>query len=1376
MRQVLHAYKLRLTNLSQGNRSLKLARLSVRRDIDLRDLAFLDGKSAEALLSAVIAGKEVPLIRQLDPRHEATNLVDRKLNNIFRSVEMLLAESGTYDLHLGYPFVEGKFVDGTPVRCPLVLFPVRLERDFYGRPRWRLSMLPDPVTINPTFFLAYEQYQGGRFPPEFWEEEISPSTDWRAWVQALYEKIKEMELSVNFNSALFDLKLESFPDLTKDAIDRLKVGVLTLRPQAVLGVFPQSDSTLLQDYEEIEKNIADFPLETYFGEAPEALVPEKPIKEEDRYFALPVDASQEEVLLLAKRGISMVMHGPPGTGKSQVIVNLVTDALAHGKRVLVVSSKRAALDVVFKRLDGLELSRFAMLVHDHRHDRQEIYAKLLRQIEDIESFQAEFRDLTRTVADHDYRVTSRLIDVQTHALESLVHALQDRSKVGISPHELYLVSSPSRPFINLREPALRLSQDRLILLLEKLRAIREYREFFQEDYPWKHRLSFRHHNQADRQRLAQQLSSLPQQVKELKVEYEELTDSLGQRLLDPELNRQRTEQFQNIDRLSRQASVRADLEALQLDGYDASAVKKQLVRCARLVERLRKRKVLTDEDWGKYEDLARHLKSWDTYRTQSTKWMRLSFLQARWYLHRLILNKALTPSFATIEQIKRDFRHVQALQREYVSFHQRAFLGDFPLLDTQEEKERWIEEKGKNLALWAEMRDLAYFPRIRPKIDGGTWDERSWQESMSMIQALDAFTNRLQAAHQDWRLWLHPQQMNKLDAMMEGKMDLEAEIAQWSETFRQDFFDLHSLDTTLAGLDPTERSVLDLVEKELASDMPAAAFQDLISNSVYLHWLEALEEAHPVLREVSGRGWIRSLEDYQKKYQDRQPVIASLVSRQLKERIVSSLEYNRLKNRVTYRDIQHQVKKKRNRWPIRKLIAETWNTGLQRLAPCWLASPESAAAMLPMQAGLFDLVIFDEASQCFVERSLPVMLRGKQVIIAGDDRQLPPSDLYRVRYEDDPDGEQEQIALEVVSVLDLARQTLREKRLTWHYRSESEALIRFSNHRFYEGSLQMIPSARLEPLHQPAIVWEQVAGKWQDQSNEIEARKVIELIMQLSVRADHPSIGVVTFNFRQQELILDLLDRQLETLGQTQDPGHQALRELQYRVSGEEHQGLFVKNIENVQGDERDVIIFSVGYARNDQGKLQTRFGLLNQAGGENRLNVAVTRARWQVFVVSSFLPEELEVDNTRHEGPKALKSYLRYARDLSQGLAPVEEIRSSDTFSKADFPIAAWLKERLAQEGYEVYSGLGDTGYQLDLAVKRPSSEAYLLGIECEGPRYFRGISAKERDLYRPQMLVQRNWTVIRVWARNVWHDPEKEWERVKRSLREEEDRLSTL
>src|SRR5688572_19959044 len=239
-----------------------------------------------------------------------------------------------------------------------------------------------------------------------------------------------------------------------------------------------------------------------------------------------------------------------------------------------------------------------------------------------------------------------------------------------------------------------------------------------------------------------------------------------------------------------------------------------------------------------------------------------------------------------------------------------------------------------------------------------------------------------------------------------------------------------------------------------------------------------------------------------------------------RELVYERLEYNRLNNLVTYRDLQHQVTKKKKLWPLRKLIAE-FSTELFQLMPCWMASPESVSAIFPMTE-LFDLVIFDEASQCFSERGIPAMYRGKQVIVAGDDKQLQPSELYQVRWDD----EKESPDLEVDSLLELSERYLPTVHLQGHYRSQSLELIDFSNTHFYEGRLQLLPDREVINRHEPAIEYHNVNGIWENQTNDIEARAVAKKVFEILDQTPSKEIGVVTFNAPQQMLVLDCIEEE----------------------------------------------------------------------------------------------------------------------------------------------------------------------------------------------------------------------------------------------------------
>lgn len=1375
MRQIFHTYKLRLTNLSQANRSLKLGRLSKRRDIDLSQLAFLHNYTAEELLERIIAGKSVTLIQRPDPRHEATNIADRRLNYIYRQIHTIFEETGTYDFFLGYPFVEGKFVDGTIARCPVLLFPVRLVRNLSGRPRWKLEYLSDePVEFNKTFFLAYEQYQQVRLPEAFWEEEIEPESDMLTWINHLYQKIQQYEIEVNFNSQLFERQVQQFPDYLQATMDAFPVGKLTFKPHAVLGIYPQSDSALLQDYEQIETQPDQFNT-SWFGThvSPTTSIytsasTDPYIKEEHRYFVTPVDQSQEHALLKVKNGQSLVIHGPPGTGKSQVIVNLIADAMAHGKKVLLASQKRAALDVVFNRLEALGLGRFAVLVHDYRQDRKAIYEKIRRQIDDIDTFQKEINDLNITQWEYNYQLTSREIDRMTRKYDELFEALTKPLTCGMTAHQLYLATEKETDVLPLQAIAYDWTRAELDFFLDRLNTFAAYQIYLLPEYPWKKRLSFHRYGVEDKKRIEQRLESIPDQLARLNELFHPLYQTLKADILDLQHNEQCVGDYQQAHTYISDPMIKDQLLDLQEDSREVKTVTHILDTFDQKIRALDQLTYLDEGHWRIYGTITKHLINYQKLQDKSIRWISISYQRARWFVKQLLEGREAPMDDVNVDMLVKDWEKFRALHNLYVEEHDYAFTGDFPLLNSQSDKKAWVQQKREYLAAYDFLNKLDYFPGLPPifryKLGGS-----EWEQTLTAIQKLDTFTQELTQTRQQWTTFLHPDQIAPIYQAI-SRPDLATDyLVRLQESFRSDFEDIKQVDILLADGVRNEADILDLLAPWFAQYREIEALAQRVRNSIYYFWLEQAEQMNPVLAEVSTRNWDLQATKYAEKVRESRNRVVELIHRRIKERIIGIIEYNRLKNPITYRNIYHQVSKKRRIWAVRKLVNETWEEGLKELVPCWMASPESSSAIFPMEKDFFDLVVFDEASQCFVERALPVMLRGKQVVIAGDDQQLQPLNLYQVRY-DDAESEyvESEIALEVESVLDLAKTALQEVRLNWHYRSQQAALINFSNHAFYEGKLQVAPRAKQDHHYIPPLEWIPIEGQWRENRNLEEATEVLRLILKLIQHPDQPSIGIVTFNFHQQELIKDLLEAELIGLNETDPAMAHLLQQAMFRTGGNDFQGIFVKNIENVQGDERDVIIFSVAYGYNERGTLSTQFGLLSQQGGENRLNVAVTRAKKKIYVICSFHPSDLKVEDAKNEGPRLFKAYLQYVKAVSDGRkAYAHQLLDNQTIATETIhqenPIANFLADRISQKGYWVEQHVGDTSYKLDLAIKStPDAGDYLLGIECEGSYYFSGATSKEREIYRPALLNAFGWRLHRVWARNFWMDREGEVERI--------------
>lgn len=479
----------------------------------------------------------------------------------------------------------------------------------------------------------------------------------------------------------------------------------------------------------------------------------------------------------------------------------------------------------------------------------------------------------------------------------------------------------------------------------------------------------------------------------------------------------------------------------------------------------------------------------------------------------------------------------------------------------------------------------------------------------------------------------------------------------------------------------------------------------------------------------------------------------------------NSKEYETLYNTAqNNKDYLYQISKKQKFWPIRKCM-ELYSDFILSLFPCWLLSPENVSSLLPLKKDLFDLVIFDEASQVFIESTIPTIFRGTNIVVAGDAKQLRPSQTFMKRYLGaDPEMQDDlsvQAALEVDSLLDLAVSRYESANLTYHYRSRQRELIDFSNEAFYNSNLQIAPNISENTQSRP-IERHKVNGQWVNRRNEQEAKHIVDVLKDIAKhRKNDETIGIITFNSDQQTCIADMIDKEA-----TKDPEFRSfiIKESNRKENGEDI-SLFVKNLENVQGDERDIIIFSIGYAPNETGKLYTNFGSLSAEGGENRLNVAITRAKSKIIVVTSIEPEELKIENSKHLGPKLLKEYLMYVRAVSKGdeeevaavLARLHQGDSKQPSITGISSIDEQMKERLEKLGYKVRTSLGNQNSRISLAVYDEESDRYLVGVELDTDAFASGAPLLERDVYKPRFMQSRGWTILRVWSRDWWISPAK-------------------
>ena len=439
------------------------------------------------------------------------------------------------------------------------------------------------------------------------------------------------------------------------------------------------------------------------------------------------------------------------------------------------------------------------------------------------------------------------------------------------------------------------------------------------------------------------------------------------------------------------------------------------------------------------------------------------------------------------------------------------------------------------------------------------------------------------------------------------------------------------------------------------------------------------------------------------------------------------------------------------------------------LFPICLMTPGSVSATLKNDKNLFDVVIFDEASQMFVEHAVPSINRSKTIIVAGDSKQLKPSSIFSQRFIEGDELWDEEYSFDVIaaldeeSLLDYCKHKYKSVDLRYHYRSDHKELIEFSSRAFYDSKL-VFSSNVINEEKKPIEVID-VEGKWLNNKNRDEAIKVVELVKEiLLTRKNNETIGVITFNSKQMDIIQDLLEDESQT-------NKELTKELS-RVNLETFadESLFVKNIENVQGDERDIIIFSVAYAFNRKGKFNNIFGSLSQPGGENRLNVAITRAKKKVYIVKSINSSVLNV-NDENKGNYFFKKYLQYTERIHNGedvkafLDGLSEIKASDYSDDFDTPFETEVFNSLKtnlDERYEVRNQIKVGSFNIDVAIYDNTRNKYILGIECDGAKYYGSKDAVERDIYRQTFLESRGWNVYKVWSTSWWNNKRREIRKI--------------
>ena len=520
--------------------------------------------------------------------------------------------------------------------------------------------------------------------------------------------------------------------------------------------------------------------------------------------------------------------------------------------------------------------------------------------------------------------------------------------------------------------------------------------------------------------------------------------------------------------------------------------------------------------------------------------------------------------------------------------------------------------------------------------------------------------------------------------------------------------------------------------------------------TAYCVWLaERFIDAREPLKRFSAPNHERKIERFRKLDSELADMAAGYIRAKLSGDIPAPEDVNRNSG---YGTLRHQMQLQRPRIAVRELISKMGDA-VGQLTPCLMMSPLSVSQFLSAGDQMFDLVVFDEASQITVPDAIGAIARGKNAIIVGDPKQMPPTTFFNKTAgdSDDEDG----VGEDLESILDEAlAASIKHHRLTGHYRSRHESLITFSNHRYYEGDLVTYPSCE---TRMSAVSFRRVDGlymKGKGRTNPPEAKAVVaEIVRRLrDPELSKQSIGVVAMNAEQQRLIENLLDDERR--------GDASLEE---HFGDSANEPVFVKNLETVQGDARDVILISIGYGPDTPGAgtMSMNFGPLNKPGGERRLNVAITRATTEVVIFASFTPDMIDLTRTSARALRDLRHYLEFAERGPAALG--EAVASVGGLEDYDSDFERRVAERLRTKGWDVRTQIGVSRFRVDLGVVHPDrSGTFLAGIECDGATYHSSPTARDRDRVRQAILENLNWKLVRIWSTDFFIDPDGTLERV--------------
>lgn len=1056
--------------------------------------------------------------------------------------------------------------------------------------------------------------------------------------------------------------------------------------------------------------------------------------------AIPIsaDSSQLEAICAASKGQSFVLHGPPGTGKSQTITNIITDALFHGKKVLFVAEKMAALSVVQKRLENLGLGPFCLELHSNKAQKREVLNQLNRVLQ-----------VAKTKPSGEYEQVATQVHVLRQELNQVIEAIHKKREYGMSLYEAisrYETYKQYKDALTIDDTCISKLRDGMYE--EWLEGIRQCKRASEECKGGVNSVFKRYRNPNYSLELRESFAKICREFDEALIQLDEMFHAFEQ-----VFGTRMAETYSNYkaftELLSCLSNAKYQLDSLMLEQVNERKEKSlyDVVACGKELVSLEKEIAQTFETGIYQYDVSK----------AASEWKKAS---SKWFIRRIIMKNKLIKELRVYAKSPIDVdQHTIALWykklirriqlSDYLNNLDATVTGSFSYL-WQGLHTNW-EVLGEALQDTLQLRSaLSEIELERDEVITAT---QKLGELVSLhSQKKEYLQNDILNYLQCWQLCMtkEVQLVNQYQAMI----DCFHEDGSWISKTRKELSiwlkhigELRDWSALLQQVEKVRDCGFNQAADEFLSGkvQPEELIESFVCN-LNLAIIKRTIQAEPILTNFQGV----KFEDTIKKYKEITKEFGKLTLQELIAKLSSRIPDASITGAASSElgILQKAIRSGGRMMSIRKLFDQTENL-ITRLCPCMLMSPMSVAQYLDPALHKFDIVIFDEASQLPTCEAVGAIARAENAIIVGDPKQLPPTRFFRNTYYDEENYELEDLE----SVLDdCLALTMPQKHLLWHYRSRHESLIAYSNAKYYGHRLHTYPSPDDMSSRVKLIPIDGHYDKGGTKQNRAEALAVVSEICNhlLDENKRKDSIGVVTFSSVQQNLIEDLLEKEF-----IDNP-------LLEKIHEQMSEPIFIKNLENVQGDERDIILFSVGYGPDKDGKVSMNFGPLNREGGYRRLNVAISRARKEMLVFSTITPEQIDLTRTRAEGVAGLKGFLTYARAGRSAIS----VHKEDVVYR-DTTLLEHIAEQIENMGYKTRCNVGWSKYTIDIGVINPKdANTYILGILLDGDNAREVNTARERNLLQPQVLTDLGWNLHTIWILDWLDNPEKVLNKVKTSI----------